>query len=176
MGDVSNLCFTIFIEPFVVKKKCKARLPLLAEDFMRYFPLSDSFLLFNCIFIWFLPVAAKLGLSTFNHILKKAQVAWSQSPLYPLSSLPSLSLPYPPWLWPPPSISAEHCALWLSLNLHYRALVRRGGPVSSPHSAAWHCPARDVPQRHSADALPTPPIIPHHHHRHHHFHLGQPLS
>lgn len=66
---------------------------------------------------------------------------------------PSIPLSFPP-------ILVEQYGLWLSLNLHYRALVHWGGPVSSPYSAAWHCPARDVPQRHSTDTLPTPLALP----------------
>lgn len=80
-------------------------------------------------------------------------------PLYPYFILYPHFLPSPPPSIPlsSPPISAEQYGLWLSLNLHYRALVHWGGHVSSPHSAAWHCPARDVPQRHSADTLPTFP-------------------
>lgn len=78
------------------------------------------------------------------------------SHVYPCFILyPSFLVPFlPPRSFP--AISAEQYGLWLSLNLHYRALVCWGGPVSSPHSAAWHCPAT-AQHRHPASP-PRPPL------------------
>lgn len=112
-----------------------------------------------CLFLY---SWAYLYLSLWNEDNPSSITFWTRvlCPLYACFILYPHFLPFPPLSIPlsSPPISAEQYGLWLSLNLHYRALVHRGGPVSSPHGAAWHCPARDVPQRHSTDTLPIPPL------------------
>lgn len=89
--------FSLLIEPFVVKKKLQGKTSRLNGVFYALFfsPLCDSFIFFGTC-------RCKIRIIHLQSHSEKAQVVSSRSPLYPLSSLPSLSLPSPPRLWPPP--------------------------------------------------------------------------